>query len=154
KLTDTGQFHAVGGRSVDLPMMHSPTGALQVREDDRFIAVDLPYATAGFSLVVVTSKGAPARASDFAGAAGWLSGVSFEPRQGQVSLPRFSLETSADLLRALDNLGLRKARLSPTAFSGLSPVPQVISEVLQKTVIKVDEEGTEAAAATAAASKR
>ena len=154
KATDTAPFHAVGGRSIDVPMMHSTVRQLLFRQDDRFVAVDLPYATAGFSLVVVATKAGPARVTDFADAAGWLSGASFEPSEGQVALPRFSLQSSADLLGALDALGLKKARLSPAAFAGLSPVPQVIAQVLQRTVIKVDEEGTEAAAATAAVTKR
>ena len=154
KATDTAPFHAVGGRSIDVPMMHSTVRQLLFRQDDRFVAVDLPYATAGFSLVVVATKAGPARVTDFADAAGWLSGASFEPSEGQVALPRFSLRSSADLLGALDALGLKRARLSPAAFAGLSPVPQVIAQVLQRTVIKVDEEGTEAAAATAAVTKR
>jgi serine protease inhibitor len=154
KATDTAQFHAVGGRAIDVPMMHSAVGPLLFRQDDRFVAVDLPYATAGFSLVGGTTKAAPARVTEFADASGWLAGVSFGPSEGQVALPRFSLEDSADLLGALDGLGLKKARLSPTAFVGLSPVPQVIAQVLQKTIIKVDEEGTEAAAATAVVTKR
>jgi serine protease inhibitor len=154
KATDTAPFHAVGGRAIDVAMMHSAVRQLLFRQDDRFIAVDLPYATAGFSLVVATTKAGPARVTDFADASGWLTGVSFEPSEGQVALPRFSLASSADLLGALDGLGLKRARFSPSAFAGLSPVPQVIAQVLQRTVIKVDEEGTEAAAATAAVTKR
>ena len=154
KATDTAPFHAVGGRSVDVPMMHSGVRELLFRQDARFVAVDLPYATEGFSLVVVATKAGPGRLTDYADAAGWLSGASFEPSEGQVALPRFALEQSADLLGALDGLGLKRARLSPAAFAGLSPVPQVIAQVLQRTVIKVDEEGTEAAAATAAVTKR
>jgi serpin B len=38
---------------------------------------------------------------------------------------------------------------SPTAFEGLTPIPQEIADILQKTYLRVDEEGTEAAAATA-----
>src|SRR6185312_10370731 len=38
---------------------------------------------------------------------------------------------------------------SATAFEGLTAVPQDISKIVQKTYFKVDEEGTEAAAATA-----
>jgi len=154
KLTATGQFHAVGGRSLDLAMMHSGAGEFLFREDDRFVAVDLPYATDGFSLVVVTTKAAPGKVADFVDASEWLSGASFTSGKGELSLPRFSIEDGADLVHALDGLGLKRARLSPSAFSGLSPAPQVVAQVLQKTIIKVDEEGTEAAAATAAATER
>jgi serpin B len=55
---------------------------------------------------------------------------------------------TANLLPALNQLGLAKG-YSPKAFRKLARTPIDIGEVIQKTVIKVDEEGTEAAAATA-----
>jgi serpin B len=154
KDTAPAAFHTSDGRSIDVPMMHSPGGDLLFRQDDHFVAVDLPYATTGFSLVVLTSKEAPASLKDFAPVADWLTGGDFTATKGELALPRFSLTGGADLLPVLDNLGLRRARLSRFAFSLLSPAGQVITEVLQKTVIKVDEEGTEAAATTAVTGER
>jgi serpin B len=150
KETDTGKFQTVDERSLDVPMMHSPADELLFRQDDDFVAVDLPYATAGFSLVVVTTKDKPAPAKAFAKAASWLTGASFTMTKGELALPRFSLATTTDLLSPLQRLGLRRS----SGFSALSPVKQVITQVLQKTVIKVDEEGTEAAAATAVTTDR
>jgi serpin B len=154
KATATAKFQTGGSRTVDVDMMHSPADQLLFRQDDHFIAVDLPYATAGFSLVVVTTKGGPAPAKGFSGAADWLTGASFAPGKGELALPRFSLQGGADVLGALDTPAFKQARKLPTGFSGLSPVPQVIAMVLQRTVIKVDEEGTEAAAATAVTTER
>ena len=52
------------------------------------------------------------------------------------------------LLPVLDALGLAEGQ-SATAFSGFSATPIVISDVIQKTKITVDEHGTDASAATA-----
>ena len=69
-------------------------------------------------------------------------------------MPRFSLGSSADLLATLDALGLKPGRVSAGALGGLSPAPMTIAQVLQRTEIRVDEAGTEAAAATAVTTTR
>ena len=56
--------------------------------------------------------------------------------------------------QVLDALGLKAGRASPGALAGLSPVPMSIARVLQRTEIRVDEAGTEAAAATAVTTTR
>src|SRR5262249_14943676 len=66
----------------------------------------------------------------------------------ELSLPKFNAASTARLLPHLDKLGLAEGR-SPTAFNGLSAKPVAITDVIQKSLIKVDAEGTEAAAATA-----
>ena len=117
-----------------------------MREDERFIAVTLPYKTAGFSLTVLTTKGEPARLADFAPVADWLGGDGFHA-DGEVflSLPRFAATLSADLIEPMKKLGLAEG-FSRTAFASLSETPVTISGILQRTLITVDEAGTEAAA--------
>jgi serpin B len=147
KRTATQPFHLVDGKSTDVDMMRIST-EVPIRQDDRFIAAALPYATEGYSLVVVTTKGNPASVGDFAPVAEWLTGKDLEKGKVQLSLPKFTAAATSHLLRHLDGLGLAEGR-SPTAFSRLSAKPLAITDVVQKTLIKVDEEGTEAAAATA-----
>jgi serpin B len=53
------------------------------------------------------------------------------------------------MLAALDEMGLREARASPTALRRLAARPLQISQVIQKTYLSIDEAGSEAAAATA-----
>ena len=154
KNTKTEKFQRVGGATVDVAMMRSASRPMMFRQDDRFLAVDLPYATAGFSLVVLTTKDKPAGPTDFAEASAWLTGTGFSESQGEVSLPRFGFSQASDLLEVLDKLGLKPARSSKTAFSGLSPSPQAIAAIAQKAIIAVDEKGTEAAAATAVVTAR
>ncbi len=73
------------------------------------------------------------------------------PRGVDVKLPRFRLDMPDPLAvkPALMDMGIRKA-FSDGDFSGLLKEPGVhIDEVFHQTFIRVDEEGTEAAAATA-----
>ncbi|MGM9563560.1 MAG: serpin family protein [Faecousia sp.] len=65
-------------------------------------------------------------------------------------MPKYKIETSAELNQALAAMGISDA-FSPASanFSRISDTPQYIDEVLHKTYMKVDEDGTEAAAVTA-----
>jgi len=129
-------------------------GSLRLRQDGAFVAVELPYAADRFRLVLVTTKAEPARAAQFREVAEWLTGEGFEQHPGEILLPRFGLGSSTDLLDALDALGLKEGRASPGALAGLSPVAMTIAQVLQRTEIRIDEAGTEAAAATAVTTTR
>lgn len=73
------------------------------------------------------------------------------PARGLVQLPRFEHVTPTYSLKpALMQLGVRRAFDNRAAdFSGFADEPLVLEDVKQKCLIKVDEEGTEAAAATA-----
>jgi serine protease inhibitor len=153
-LTGPAMFHRVGGAASEVPMMHLPDGKLRFRQQGDFVAVELPYATDRFRLVLITSKDKPARAKAFGRVAEWLTGDGFMEGPGELSVPRFGLGSSADILGALDALGLKRGRASPTALAGLSPAPMTIAQVLQRTELRVDESGTEAAAATAATTTR
>jgi serpin B len=147
RLTSTQPFHLIGGKTADASMMRL-SAELPIRQDDRFIAVTLPYETDGYSLVVVTTKADPAAVADFAPVTAWLTGMEFQKATVELSLPKFSAGATNRLLPHLDRLGLGEGH-SPTAFKGLSAKPLDITDVVQKTIIKVDEEGTEAAAGTA-----
>ena len=69
----------------------------------------------------------------------------------QVNLPKFKLEETYDLKDILVSMGMVDA-FSPQKcdFSGMSCDNLVLSKVVHKSFVEVNEEGTEAAAATAA----
>ncbi|XP_061569374.1 leukocyte elastase inhibitor-like isoform X1 [Cololabis saira] len=70
----------------------------------------------------------------------------------QVGLPRFKMEEKYDMKNVLVSMGMVDAfDMSKSDFSGMSPANDlVLSEVVHKAFVEVNEEGTEAAAATAA----
>jgi serine protease inhibitor len=153
-LTRSEPFQLASGKPVDAQMMHSGLQKFSFRQDDRFIAAELPYATEDFKLVVVTTKSAAAPASDFAAVAGWLGGQDFAVKSGEIAMPKLHLTAAEELLRPLDALGLRAARQARDALAAFSPEPLVITRVVQKLELRLDEDGTEAAAVTAAMTTR
>ena len=134
--------------------MHSPVAKYAFRESDRFIAAELAYANSDFKLVVVTTKSAPAGAGEFTDVLRWLQGDGFEGRNGEILLPRLTISMSEEMLGPLDGLGLRQARLASGSLKGFSAASLTISRVFQKLELRMDEGGTEGAAATAVIATR
>ena len=152
--THAEPFHLLGGTDFEVQMMAKLFTRADFRQDGRFVAVDLPYKNSRFSLVVLTTNDKPASAGEFSGVATWLYGDGFAGGRVQLSLPRFTIEDKNEMLNALGKLGLNEGISSPTAFGGLALNLAGISAITQKTYLRVDEEGSEAAAATAVSIER
>jgi len=68
----------------------------------------------------------------------------------ELALPKFKLTIPLGLNAPLQNLGIKTAFTNQANFSKMSPSNNLmISDVVHKAFIEIDEEGTEAAAATA-----
>ncbi len=145
--TQLASFRDSSGGVSDVPMMH---GAMSTpfRAAGRFAAVDLRYKSGRFSVTLVTTRDAPATFAEFAGVTSWLSGNEFELSSVNVQMPRFTLRQSMDLLPALDAAGLANARRDRAAFAPITNNVLDISAILQKVYLGINEQGTEAAAAT------
>ena len=82
----------------------------------------------------------------------WTSGL--KRQQVQLALPRFKVEAEFELSQALSQMGMPLAFTEKADFSGITnDEPLMLSAVLHKTYVDVNEKGTEAAAATAAVMK-
>ncbi|XP_050771845.1 serpin B6-like [Gymnogyps californianus] len=81
----------------------------------------------------------------------WINPEMMDCTKVRVSLPRFKLEEDYDLKPLLSSMGMPDAfDLGKADFSGISAGNElVLSEVVHKSFVEVNEEGTEAAAATA-----
>ncbi|XP_074478732.1 leukocyte elastase inhibitor-like isoform X2 [Sebastes fasciatus] len=82
----------------------------------------------------------------------WTRPDMMDETEIRVGLPRFKMEESYDLKNVLVSMGMVDAfDMSMSDFSGMSPANDlVLSKVVHKAFVEVNEEGTEAAAATAA----
>lgn len=77
----------------------------------------------------------------------WM--LSLKKERVQLILPKFKISSSFDLNNYLSKMGMEDAFTDKADFSGITTVPLKISSVKQKTVIDVNEDGTEAVASTA-----
>jgi serpin B len=134
-------------------MMHQRGGYLYYEGND-FQALDLPYQGEQLSMLVVLSR---KKDGLVALERQWAAGDTFRQvtegldHEGTVllSLPRFRMETVFSLKPVLCALGAELAFSDEADFSGIGEEPLKISEVVHKAFVEVNEEGTEAAAATA-----
>jgi serine protease inhibitor len=131
-------FTSADGKKSEAAMFRFRAREFAFRTEGNFIAVDLPTSNERFSLVVITTTNTPASAKAFAQASDWLSGTGFEPRFGDVALPRLALSMRSDLLPALGALGLEDGYRSPTALTGFGPGTN-LTHVIQRASIEVDE---------------
>ncbi len=68
----------------------------------------------------------------------------------KLSIPKFEIDSEFDLKQTLNELGLKEAFTGSADFSGINDQEELfIDQVVHKAMVDVNEEGTEAAAATA-----
>ena len=146
-------FHRLDGGDVDVPMMRqSETFVSTTGEGYR--AASLPYDGGELDMVVlVPDAGRFAEiegALDGAFIGNVIAGLEAGTERSSVVLPKWDVRSEFGLAEALKALGMPVA-FGPTAdFSGITGGKDLwIDEVIHKTMVSVDEYGTEAAAATA-----
>lgn len=147
-------FHLSTTRQADVPLMHHFDNVRYMDNSD-FQAVELPYGNGELSMVILLPRQIEGAAdlenrlapTLIAGALGQM-----KPQRVEIFLPRFKLESSFDLAPTLANLGMPDAFGPRADFSGMDGTRFLfISGVFHKAWAEVNEEGTEAAAATAVA---
>ena len=151
-VTRTQPFYLDDGSTGTVPLMTMRRN-LPYLETSRLQAVDLPYGGGAFSMTVLvprTGVGVDDVLLSLDAVAWRDIAGSFEETEVELFLPRFRMEYERELKDDLAALGMVNA-FSPTEadLTRLSPVDGLwISSVLQKALVEVTEEGTEAAAAT------
>jgi serpin B len=149
--TKSERFHLLDGRSVDVPMMHATESRRYARAHG-FQALEVPYGNDWVVMLLVLPDEdqfeAVERELDF----GSVLELTRSARSDEVALalPRFRVESSFALREPLMQIGIKGAFAPAADFTPVSDEPGfALGEVLHKAVVDVDEQGTEAAAATA-----
>jgi serine protease inhibitor len=150
-LTQSQPFFLLNGQAKQVPLM-SREGDYWYWENELLQLVSLPYDDQDLALDIFLPK----KNIDFTSFLGqfnlenwqrWSSQVG--KRKGVVKIPRFKLEYQNTLNDVLNKLGMSSAfNANQADFSGLTNTKVYVSEVLHKTYLEVNEEGSEAAAVT------
>ncbi len=153
--TADDDFHLADGSTASVPFMYQQD-EFAYADAGNFRVVELPYQGSGFTFTVILPD-----EGQFDAVESGLDAATLDAALAQVSnhqidlyLPKFEFDSSASLAQTLTAMGMTDA-FDPNAadFSGMlgagAPEPLVISDVLHKAFISLDEEGTEAAAGTA-----
>jgi serpin B len=150
--TQDKQFKMDGGKMAKVPMMHQ-TGKYAYGEDAAVQVLKMPYAGKELEMVVILPKkvdGLPDVEKSLTPdkLKGWITATRDD--RIDVGLPKFKLETQFQLKDALMKMGMPLAFDEEKAnFTGMASKEQLyISAVVHKAFVEVNEEGTEAAAAT------
>lgn len=145
-------FHLGSGKSVDVPLMRQ-TEEFKYMEADGFQALELPYVGEHLSMVVLLPEkcdGLPALEKSLTreNLDKWLSQL--RKQKVHVFVPKLKMTCEFSLGEGLQAMGMTDAFGGSADFSGMNGKKDLlISAVLHKAFVEVNEEGTEAAAATA-----
>lgn len=149
--TREGCFTLLDATTKRLAMMHQ-SGEYRYHEDDTAQVIELPYGEGRVGMIIVL----PRKDVDFNLFRGSLDAARLEhwaanlwPVDGDIILPRFKVAYKKELNDALGALGMGIAFGERADFGGIMPGPLFISLVIHQAFMDVNEEGTEAAAATA-----
>ncbi len=148
--THDGPFTLLDGNSVSVPMMHQ-AGRFNYAEGEGYQAIELPYRDSDAAMLIVLPQAGQFEQVEKTLSTDLLARITngLEPRSVQLTLPKFSFESEFQLAKVLIQLGMPDA-FDNADFSGMTGKRDLfISEVAHKAFVAVDEEGTEAAAATA-----
>ncbi len=150
--TEEAPFYLSAGKQATVPFMHQ-IGTFKYAETSNAQALELPYSGNELAMTVLLPEPDASLAElEAAIQADGIQSIleALSPTKVDVSIPRFKFEAELSLSEYLQQLGMTDAFDDNIAdFSGISDTFLYITHVLHKAFIEVNEEGTEAAAATA-----
>ena len=145
-------FHVTSSNHVEVPLMQR-LDEVSYLENDDFQAVELPYNSNRLSMVILLPRKIDACGDLEQRLNPALLSSSLRHMKNErvlLFMPRFKMESSFELNGPLTKMGMSDAFGSKADFSGIDGTRLLyISSIFHKAWVEVNEEGTEAAAATA-----
>lgn len=153
-LTRVLPFTTGSGEEIQVPSMNL-SGDFRSEETDSYRSILLPYSGGSAAMVVLV----PRDSADIGALGRSLTGgfstqilerlMRAERTEVALSLPKFGVESSFNLIPPLIKMGVQDAFSGLSAdFSGMATIDLQISQVVHKARVEVDEAGTAAAAST------
>ncbi|MCX5646047.1 MAG: serpin family protein [Phycisphaerae bacterium] len=144
-------FILLNSGKVQVPMMNQKA-TFGYAETDTLQMLEMPYVGQELSMVILLPKEAAGigeleKALTAENVSKWLGGV--HRREVIVAVPRFKMTQKFDMGTVLKSMGMTDAFSSEADFSGMTGRRDLfISAVVHQAYVDVNEEGTEATAAT------
>lgn len=144
-------FYRLDGTSVSVPMMHQ-TGYFGYMAGGNYQAVKIPYDGGELAIIIILPDSGAFTAFEKAldnNVLDTLAGA-FATENVVLTMPKWEYRSTFTLKTILGNMGMTDAFGGAADFSGITGSPGLfVSDVFHQAFIKVNEAGTEAAAATA-----
>jgi len=154
--TKDAPFTMLNGEKIDVAMMNQ-TAEFNYMETADFQGLEMPYVDNELSMIILLPKQndrliALEESLTLNNLSNWLAKLS--KRKVIVSVPKFTMTCQFMLADILKSMGMTDAFSGGADFSGMTGRRDFfISAVIHKAFVEVNEEGTEAAAATAVVMK-
>ena len=153
--TFAGEFTLLDGKKIKSDFM-SQTGRFQHKECNEALILELPYETAGYSMLILVPHNTTLAEMETKISAEKLAEWcgELEEKEIEIQIPKFALESETECNDILRTLGVNRAFSRDADFSRINGLQDLyLSDVKQRVFLRVDESGTEAAAATGAVLK-
>jgi serpin B len=153
--TKNGSFFLLNGREISLPFMHLAASVNFAKSGDvQYIELLYRGETTAMGILLPTKRnGLLLLEEDLTIGSLYQLINSCKSTHVVISLPRFTIDTTFDLLPAIKQLGIINATDEENAdFSGISYVKTYLSGAFHRTRVEVDEKGTVALAVSAMSS--
>ena len=151
KMTADGPFYLLDGGQVSVPMMKQ-TESFGYTEGTGYQAVELQYDGGELSMVILLPEAGKFEAFEEGLQAQQVCDIisGLQPTEVALTMPQFEFDSEFSLKDTLAEMGMPIAFSGGADFSGMTGNRELlISDVVHKAFVAVDEAGTEAAAATA-----
>lgn len=151
--TEPAPFAALDGSRSEVPMMQESVEAPYASVDGHQV-LRLPYADGHTEMVILLPAEGSFRSFERSLDADRLDALvaATGSSEGSVALPRFSFRSRLSLSEHLRAMGMERAFSAGADFAGMAEGSAgerlALDDVLQEATVAVDEQGTEAAAAT------
>ncbi len=147
--TANSDFFNADGSKKTVSMMHVEQAPIKMKRSKLYNIVSLPYGNGAFCMdLLLPNEGITLDKIPMDEETWNMDNLLVDNYDADISLPRFEMGVKEDYSELLQTMGIRQAFTNFADFNAMGKGDFLINSVVQETKIKVNEEGTKAAAVT------